>query len=268
MSLLPIVRITEFLEDTLTGGTTRPMLVIGEDGNKYVLKIFSKKDASQRSYTVAEVIANLLAKEFDLFVPDAVFMTVDPQLIQILEHQQPNIFEKLKEKEVGSIQFGSIYQDGVPLYSPAKNKMNLDLIELETILAFDILIANHDRRSSKPNILFGPDRFILIDHEKAFEGLTKQFTDVQNGIVPYFFKEHLFFKQIHKTSVKNIHHVPFETFEEYFRNLSFERLKLNINFLIQHGYNEEECLNWLEYLQNQKENCRNFVTLLRKKIRE
>lgn len=117
MSLLPVVRITEFLEDALTGGTTRPMLVIGENGKIYVLKIFSKRDASQRSYTVAEALANLLAKEFDLNVPDAAYMIIDPQLIQILQHQQPNIYDKLQEKEFDLILFGSIYHDGIPLYS-------------------------------------------------------------------------------------------------------------------------------------------------------
>lgn len=129
-------------------------------------------------------------------------------------------------------------------------------------------MANHDRRLGKPNILNGSDYYLLIDHEKAFEGLSKQYVNVQNGILPHFFKDHLFYKQIRKNLAKSIRHEPFETFEEYFRNLTFERLRDNVNFLIRHGYNEEECLSWLEYLQHQKENCRNFVTLLRKKIRE
>ena len=30
----------EILDDSLDGGTTKPMLVICDDGNKYVLKIF------------------------------------------------------------------------------------------------------------------------------------------------------------------------------------------------------------------------------------
>lgn len=48
MSILPTIQIAQFLDHSLVGGTTRPLLVVGEDGNTYVLKLFSKIDAEQR----------------------------------------------------------------------------------------------------------------------------------------------------------------------------------------------------------------------------
>lgn len=268
MSLLPIIRITEFLEETLLGGTTRPMLVLGENGKKYVLKIFSKKDASQRPYMVAEVIANILAREFGLNVPEAVYLRIEPDLINFLSITQKEIFNKLQEKAIDGLHFGSIYQEGYPIYSPSRDDKLLELDEFESILAFDLLIGNEDRRITKPNILRGPDHYMLIDHEKAFEGLEIMRINYNVGIMPHYFNKHLFFSKLNRIAQKNTESVSFATFEEYFRNLSLLRIEENINFLIQSGFDGESCNAWLSYLNSQKENYRNFVALLNRKIRE
>jgi hypothetical protein len=213
-------------------------------------------------------MANILAKEFDLYVPDAVYMTVDPELIKIISIKQPEIYQKICEKSYDSILFGCKYHEGYPTYSPAKKDKSFELFELETIFAFDMLIANQDRRSEKPNILKGAEHYLLIDHEKAFEGLNVHLSNINKGIVPYYFKEHLFFEQLNKAAQKLKNSICFETFEEYFRILNLDSVEENVNFLIKQGYNKEECLSWLDYLQQQKENCRTFVTLLRNKICE
>ncbi|GAA0876705.1 hypothetical protein GCM10009118_31150 [Wandonia haliotis] len=268
MSLLPTIRITEFLDDIVSGGTTRPMLVIGENGKKYVLKIFSKRDASQRSYTVAEVLANILAKEFDLNVPEGVYMTIDKSLLKSIEQTQPEIYKKLEEKETDRILFASLYYEGYPTYSPVNKDKYLDLDEFESILAFDMLIANDDRRKDKPNILRGPEHYLLIDHEKAFEGLSVHLENIKRAILPHYFTKHLFYNKLKTESLKAQNIVNFETFEEYFRILKLDRVELNVDFLIANGYDEDECKSWLNYLFYQKENYRTFVALLKKRIRE
>lgn len=268
MSLLPVIRVTEILQETVVGGTTRPMLVVGEDGRKYILKIFSKKDAAQRSYTVAEVISSLLAREFDLFVPEAVYMTIDPELIKSLEYTQPKIFQKLQEKEVEKLLFGSLYHEGLPIYSPAINDRLLELDEFESVFAFDMLIANDDRRAIKPNILRGRNHYLLIDHEKAFEGLEVTLANYQKGIVPHHFSNHIFYTRLKKEARKKLNTVNFETFKEYFRILTFNKIEENIHFLVDNGYNADECYSWLKYLQTQKENYNTFVSLLIQKISE
>lgn len=268
MSLLPTIRITEFLDETLKGGTTRPMLVVGEDGNKYVLKIFSKKDAAQRSYTVAEVIANLLAKQFDLNVPQGVYMKVDEMLLKSIELAQPDIHKILSEKELKNILFGSLYFEGYAIYSPTNKDKLLDLDEFESILAFDMLIVNDDRRTVKPNILRGPNHYLLIDHEKTFEGLTVTLSNYQNAIMPHHFKDHLFYNKLKKANKKEPNTVKFETFEEYFRSLRLDSIKENVQFLIKDGYDSDECQRWIAYLEYQKENYRTFVSLLKTKISE
>lgn len=268
MNILPIIRITEFLQGTLEGGTTRPMLVLGEDGKKYVLKVFSIKDASQRSYTVAEVIANLLAKEFDLNVPEAVYMTIDKALLELIKETQPETHKILNEKSIDRIMFGSLYYEGYPIYSSTNKDKLLALDEFESILAFDILISNSDRRAVKPNILRGQDHYLLIDHEKAFEGMHNVFDNIQIGVLPYYFEKHLFYKKLNKVAKKSPNTVKFETFEEYFRILRLDKIKDNVDFMIQKGYDKEECLDWIDSLEKLKKNYLTFVTLLKTKINE
>ncbi|HNS42667.1 MAG TPA: hypothetical protein PKN22_07900 [Taishania sp.] len=268
MSLLPIVEIAEFIEKPLTGGTTRPMMIIGNDGKQYVLKIFSKTDAKQRSYTVAEAVANILAKEFDLVVPNGIYTKIDHLTIKKIEQSQPTLFKLLEEKETDKLLFASHFQEGCPIFSPAIKHKSLEISEMETILAFDMLIANDDRRKDKPNILKGKEHYILIDHEKCFEGLAIHLENMNKGILPHFFKNHLFYTRLNKFAKKSKNNVNFATFEEYFRNLNLEKVCTNVHFLIENGYNEDECNNWLHYLHTQKENCHKFVALLKHKIRE
>lgn len=268
MSLLPIIRIKEFLEEEFSDGTTRPMLVLGEDGKKYVLKIFSKRDAAQRPYVAAEVLANLLAKQFNLFVPSAAYLTIDNALLDFVENNQPKINEVLQLKHTDGIHFGTEYHPGLPMFTPSKNDKLLELDEYESILAFDTLIANEDRKKHKPNILRGEKNYLLIDHEKAFEGLECIYTNVNNGILPNFFSYHIFYKRLRVLAKTKSEEINFETFEDFFRLISFVEIEENIRFLIQNGCDESKCYEWLFYIKKQKENCTNFVTLLNRKIRE
>lgn len=268
MSLLPTIQIVEFVDHSLVGGTTRPLLVLGDDGNTYVLKLFSKTDAAQRSYTVAEVMANVLAKEFDLLIPDAVYMLVLPELLEFVAETQPELYALLEQKETRGPQFACRYHEGCPLYSPTRDDKNLDLEEFESVFAFDMLISNDDRRELKPNMLRSADRYLLIDHEKAFEGLEVTAENFTRGELPHHYRNHLFFNRLRSEEEKRAGKVRFETFSEYFRTLSLRAVEENVRFLIESGYDEEECTSWLSYLHDQKTNYTNFVSLLTEKIRE
>jgi hypothetical protein len=268
MSILRTIQIAQFLDHSLVGGTTRPLLVVGEDGNTYVLKLFSKNDAEQRSYTVAEVMANLLAKQFDLFVPEAIYMFVSDELLSFVRENQPELYDLLSQKEVRGPQFACRYYAALPLYSPTREDKYLDLHEFESIFAFDMLISNDDRRELKPNILRGSSHYLLIDHEKAFEGLEVVAQNLERGQLPHHYSNHLFYPRLSAQAQKESNSVNFETFSEYFRNLNLQEITENVRFLIEKGYNEHECEGWLNYLMHQKVNYTNFVALLKQKISE
>lgn len=268
MSLLPCVQITEFLDKTLMGATTKPMSVLGADGKEYVLKIFSQNDANQRSYTVAETLAHILAHEFDLSVPKGIFMKVEPSQIDCLRYSQPTLFDKLTEKATDKVLFASEFQRGYTTFSPSFNSKKMNLIEIETILAFDILIGNDDRRSANPNILKGPKGYMLIDHEKCFEGLEYHLQNVKKGVLPHYFKGHLFYNIVRKAVKRKKIKGDFATFSEYLCKLNLSLVEENVQFLISEGYDKVECEKWLSYLKIQRNNFSTFVNLLSHQIRE
>lgn len=260
------VVVTEISKDYLSGGTTRPMKVLGDDGNLYVLKLFSKKDAAQRPYAVAEFFANSIAKQLELNTPDAVVMEVPEELIRIYEKREPEIFNKLLEKDLSKPSFGSLFYKDCPIYSPAVNDKNLETYEFESIYAYDMLILNGDRRKVKPNILRG-NHYLLIDHEKAFEG--SQHIMSENGkelILPPFYNNHLFYELLKTRNKKPSSPIDFATFEEAFRTMKERHLLDTINFCAELGYNDNAPSEWLRYIVEMKKKCSNFVALLAKSI--
>jgi hypothetical protein len=267
MSLLPQINIIHVESKPLLGGTTRPLTCIGEDGNEYVVKAFSKRDTSQRCYIAAEVIGLLLAQDFDLNVSEGAYLTFSPEMLLEVSGMSDETRRLLEEKDLSKPLFGSKMQDGFAIYADL-GKPNIGVEDIESIFAFDMFIANQDRRREKPNLLVADESFLLIDHEKAFGGYKKGWENYERGIAPYYFKEHLFYEQLRKQSRKREVTQHFETFLEYARTLNFIKIRENLKFIEDKGYNVEECYEWLSYLEIGKRNCYKFVDILRNLISE
>jgi hypothetical protein len=261
------IRVVEFLPETLKGGTTRPLVALGEDGNPYVLKLFNIKDASQRSYTAAEAFAYIIAKAFDLKIPDCVLMTVPNELLSYYKTSNPDIYNILLNKDLSKPSFGSFYFSGLPTYSPTINDNTLDIDEFESIYAFDLLILNEDRRKIKPNILRSK-HYLIIDHEKAFEGTKYAKENFNTFNLPNYYRNHLFFEILCRKEKKKPNSVTFETFFEYLRSLDTRKLEEEIEYLISLGFDDVECYDWLYYIFDIKKNSSKFVSLLKKSIQQ
>lgn len=267
MSIFETIRVVEFLPDTLKGGTTRPMVALGENGSPYVLKLFNKRDALQRSYTVAEAFAFLIAKNFDLKIPNAVLMTVPKELLKYYKTSNSDLHELLLGKDLTKPSFGSLYYSGLPTYSPTLNDKLLEIDEFESIYAFDLLILNEDRRKVKPNILRS-NHYLIIDHEKAFEGTRYALENFTKAILPSFHKNHLFYEILCSKEKKNPGSVSFETFLEYLRLLDTSKLEQEIKYFVSLGFDEIECTEWLYYIIEIKKNSTKFVALLKSSIKQ
>jgi hypothetical protein len=267
MALLPELRVTEILPEILLGGTTKPVLVLAEDGKKYVLKLFGKRHAQQRCYTGAEVCAYFLAKEFDLFIPDAVLIHIPEEVLRLTERYNPALFTQLQSKDLSKPCFGSYYLESYPIYSPVVNDRLVDQDEFESIFAFDTLILNEDRRLTKPNVLRGVNHYYLIDHDKAFEGYKIASENYESGHLLHFHSYHLFCDQLKRAEKKDPGSVNFETFYEYLRSLDTSRINVQLHRLGELGYSVDECYNWLSFVEQQKKKCATFVALLIKHIK-
>jgi len=153
----------------LAGGSTKPCILEVEDeqGNAqgfYVVKIF-ENEGELSNPTLNEALTYILAKEFELPIPKAAIIDVPDFLIQGLG----------KVAEAG-------YYFGTELLEETFeiNLKQLEIYQLETLFAFDLLVCNSDRRSNNPNLLSVKDDFYLIDHEKAFAGLNNPTIDYRD----------------------------------------------------------------------------------------
>ncbi|MBI3133674.1 MAG: hypothetical protein HYZ14_03270 [Bacteroidetes bacterium] len=266
MSLLPVHNAVEISPTKLEGGTTLPFIVVAEDGNAYVIKLFKKIHARQRCYTAAEAFGHLIAKKFELRVPEAALILLPPGLIKLIKKNNPDLYKEILTRDYTKPCFATRYLGNLPTFSPALLKKKLETHELETIFAFDTLILNEDRKIIKPNILRDKSGYVLIDHEKAFEGTEYALNRFKAGLICEYTNNHLFFKTLHQYAKRNGAGNMFETFEDYFRQLRLADLNQLRLQLSDYKYNTEECVLWQIYLEDMKRNFPNFVKMLRGSI--
>jgi|GEM_PF-4041744 len=267
MAKLKIVNAQEIKADPLAGGTTRPLLALADDGNWYVLKLFKQRHANQRCYTGAEVFAHYLANECSLNVPEAVFVKIPNNLLDLLEKVAPEQYQDIIARDYKRVCFASRYLDKLATFSPALAKKYIEAGDLETIFAFDSLILNEDRKFRKPNILRNKSNWWLIDHEKAFEGIKYAKSLYLNNSLCPFSKNHLFFKILKKRVKAEGTGKIFESFEYLFSIVSLFGLNEILIQLNQLGYDTTECELWLQYLTDIKRNLPDFIKILRSSLK-
>jgi len=266
MSKLPLYTAIEIKEKPLEGGTTLPLLSVAENSKTYVLKLFGIKHANQRCYTGAEVYSNYLAKEFELNTPDAAFISIPENLIKLYKKTNPQLYKLLLQKDYKRPCFATLYLGDLPIFSPALHKKYIDIYDIETIYGFDSLIVNEDRKSIKPNILKNSDSYCLIDHDKAFGGVAYALSEYNNNRLCPFHKYHLFYKMLNRRAKKNGVEDMFETFRTYLNLLNVGDLEHLNAQLKEFNYNIDECLGWMNYIYEIKQNQTNFINTLKNSV--
>lgn len=176
--------------DPLGTGTSKPVLVVGDDFNEYVLKnqrtIRDGKDVACNSMFVNELLSYQIGTYLGVPMPEAVIAFVDERLIK----DDPRIrfayrFEKGKffgsEKlEYVENNLEENYLELVKLRKPYRKKSWKKFFEdisnkddISKIVAFDVFIGNLDRYRNEGNILINrehPRKMYAIDHGHAFFG--------------------------------------------------------------------------------------------------
>jgi hypothetical protein len=125
---------------------------------------------------------------------------------------------------------------------------------------------NEDRKAQKTNILKNDSNFVLIDHDKAFEGIGYALGQFQNGLLCQYSLNHLFFKTLHKKAKKEGVKNMFESFEFYMQNMRLGELVDIRKQLTDFQYDTEDCRTWEAYLDEMKQNIPNFVENLRNSL--
>jgi hypothetical protein len=263
--MLPIYKAVSFQRVLEKGGRTKPWLIlVNADGSQkpYVVKLFETSLIQTRDSVTNEVLGNILAKEFQLPVPDAALIDMDDYFIGTL--RDFTLIDILDNRDT-RLKFGSSLLDGYVRFdgsdlSPGDARK---IISIDSVFAFDNLIRNADRNKVKPNILVRSDEAYLIDHELGFEineNTIKELTGWTWSI--RYYKYHIFYPHL-KSSWQRHKDDYFNEFEECLKLLNINRLLPYLKQLEDAGFDTKNHVPIIDYLTQMKRNCNNFVNLMR-----
>ncbi|WP_243289291.1 HipA family kinase [Clostridium perfringens] len=174
----------------MDAGVSRPVLVLGDDLNEYILKNQrSDNEGNVTNYDcmfINELLAYQIGVYLDVPMPEAViailsgeFINEDPALRFAYRFEAGKYFateklkyveNNLKDNRQELIAMGKPYMKNTwnNFFKGISNKE-----DIAKILAFDILIANFDRYNNEGNILIDKSvvrKIYAIDHGHAFFG--------------------------------------------------------------------------------------------------
>lgn len=109
----------------------------------------------------------------------------------------------------------------------------LEADEVANIYAFDMLIANWDRRIAKPNILLTKTDFYLIDHELVFQHTKTHVEHFRAKKLMNRYNDHIFYQKLKQGSSPKDY---FTEFEEYLRYLPVNALDSYANQLLKYKH--------------------------------
>jgi hypothetical protein len=207
--MLPIYKAIAFNKVMKLGGRTQPWSVLVETENgvqPYVVKMFRSDEVDVRDPVTKEVLGNLLARQFDLPVPEAALIEMDENFrMTIKDDEAQSVYELADER----IKFGTALIEGNYLFNPAFTKVQAArMVELDTLFAYDVFIRNRDRTALKPNLLVKGKSAFLIDHELGFEIDAQTATDfVQGNLNNTPYQHHSFLeisKKVRKCNKKRV----------------------------------------------------------------
>lgn len=256
--MLPVYDAIGVKEIITKGGSTRPWLMevlVKDQPETYVVKLFTEKQLDQYSAVANEVYANVLAQELGLKCPKAALIKFPENFnITLTEEQQQELSKKDKR-----IKFGSSYITGATTYN---QNINLSGYDIESVYAFDSLIINWDRRIKKPNILIKKDNFFLIDHELSLQYSQEHIVSFNQGILFHKHMDHIFYHLL-KQGKNNDQKHYFNEFGEYLKVLNVNKLENYKNQL----YELDHPIGYFQlikkYLTLLKKDYNKFIQLLR-----
>lgn len=272
MKVLEAIALQDVIEK---GGSTYPWVVLVKEDetnlSPYVVKVFTTKQIQQQNAVAKEVFGNVLAKAFDLPVPDFALIDFDCNFVETLSPEKQDLLRTKDDR----LKFGSRMATGFSLFDP--NNLTLGKIKsynVGSVFAFDNLIWNLDRGGErrKPNLLVDDRDFLLIDHEQIFpfaddpesdnEHVLRAFRQKQWN---YRYENHLFFpflKKMRKASKQQV----FETFHEYLRTLNPSLLDAPSDFLQANRHPIGNLRLIKAYLTEIRQNDTSFIQLLQSAI--
>lgn len=260
--MLEILDAIQFERIFTKGGRTEPWLVqvlVEEERTPYVVKLFTTEQVDYDHAVAREVFGAILAREFDLSIPEPALIRFSKAFMGTLPEEVRNITYFRDER----LKFGSAYCDNTTLLSPdlPLRQVNKFIHDIANIYAFDTLINNKDRGNYKTNILISNqvDEYFIFDHERAFKHIGKLLSEIKHNQFSEILPQHVLHKYLRSRKNKN---ELFATFYEYLRVLNIDILDSYNNELKEHGLDSNEIIELKSYLYALKQKADWFVKVL------
>jgi HipA-like kinase len=171
------------------------MLARDEDGQEQEVVVKWRSGPEVKDVGgICELITSLLADDFDLPAPKSLLVDIEPDFHQAIP--SPDI-SKLAKASVG-LNFASSFLPSMTTWPVGRPVSSALKTRASEIFAFDALIDNPDRRTNKPNLLWGGDDIHLCDHEQAFSFLRGVigWRPAWSGQGLKFVRNHVFYVQL------------------------------------------------------------------------
>lgn len=233
----------------------------------YVVKLFTETQVRQLHPIAKEVFGNVLAREFDLSVPDFGLINFNQAFVDGLPEQEA---VRLGGIAVGP-KFGTVEIQGSSIVDLRHNRSVLKSYAIGAIFAFDNLFWNIDRGGArnKPNLLVNDDTVVLIDHEQIFP-FANDTLATNAYVIPSFeqsawyyqYDKHLFYSLLKRLSPAE-KASTFDTFQYFLENLSLRQLDAMAASLTYHGIEIGNYDVIRNHLLQTKANAGEFCTFLR-----
>jgi hypothetical protein len=262
--LLSIYNQIQFVKKIEEGGSTHPWLVqvLTEEGViPYVVKLFTTEQVEQYNPVLKEVLANKLATEFDLEVPEPALLELNENFVEGLNN---DLREEISNRDKRT-KFATRYIEDAPIFSLTLPEKSFERYEIENIYAFDFLINNVDRREIKPNLLVNDHTAYLIDHELSLSINEEVIQAFEERRSLYHKERHIFYPYLKQLNSAEKHSC-FDTFHEYLRKVDIAFLEPFVERVRECDHSISEWETIRAYLQLARDNSFKFIQILRQSI--
>ncbi|MGH7492870.1 MAG: HipA family kinase [bacterium] len=175
-----MIQAIEFYEE-LRRGSSLPLIVGADDGNKYVVKLNGAGDGVLSN--VVEWVSSNWGRLLQIPVLQPIFMIVDANLAEQAGDPETRA---LLEKSVG-INLATTYLPAASSYSE-KFAHGLDSFLTQRIFLFDLFLLNVDRTEMNPNMVFHDNKLWCLDYSAAME--------IRNAINGHRSREYVLLKSV------------------------------------------------------------------------
>lgn len=190
---LPVIRAVKFHKE-IRRGSSLPLLIGGDDGNTYVVKLNGAGDGVLSN--VVEWVASKLGELAQIPILQPVFVTIDANFAEQADDPETG---ELLERSVG-VNLGTPYLPDAVTYS-ARYARSIDEVLQQQIFLFDLFLLNIDRTEANPNMVVHDGALWCLDYSSAME--------IRSAINGESYREYILLKHLKRHPFYREHLLPY-----------------------------------------------------------